>query len=748
MRVQNCLDALKQASRLVDALRLADDLAVQAGRNGGVRNLRILRRAIGSTDQIVAIAAIHAVAQMDGEEVDVVLSDLLSSQQRFIREHAAWAHRSRVPRPGSVGRLIGLVVSGGFASMLAQRTLEVWATSSPDLVAIGLESALLGVKEPTSRYRLVETLGLVQQPVATTPLLEVAQDGSEEISVRVAAVAALGQRQREAETVELLERLVTCGGNIGEVAELSLVDLAAQEAPDSVEMVVAPETGLTVAQLFLHADIDATLSRAGSGDNGGIATLLVRLGDALVADQAPVNDEAEKTEKAEKSPTAEEVSVRSLPIGRVLTLSRGDVIDAAQSIVELERVKQGHIYARIPLLQPAPASAKAWTLLVAARRGISRMLRAAGDVHVIHLRMADVGSLAAFDVARALEIPVVFTVAPDPHAVIDSMDRAGTLTRENFGTIDEIEHFWFRARLVQRLATNSAHSVFFPRPNLRRDIINLVGIDVAKEPLRHTIVPEGVDLKVIDQAVREAEEHAGGKPATAALLELEDLLRGLPPARRGLPLVISVGRFHRIKGMATVVEAWAGSELRDKTNLLLIGGNLKNPSADEREQLGLIDAIVQPADRLKAGLLLPGHQPNNTVARWVAAARTGVPGYAAPLGVYVCGSLKEEFGIALLEAMASGLLVVAPDSGGPATYVEQGRTGFLTTTWDTTMLGDAIVLALEQSVNESTDDRAAYARSVVQEQFTIEAMAHTLNHVYTSVHSDDIEMRRELITYP
>ena len=731
MRVQNCLDALKQTDRLVDALRLADDLAVQAGRNGGVRNMRILRNAIGSKDQIVAIAAIHALAQMLDDGVDEVLSELLSSEHGFIREHAAWAHRSRVPRSGAIGRLIGLVVSGGFASMLSQRTLEAWAAAAPDLVAIGLESALLGVLEPESRYRLVEALGLVQHTIATAPLLRIAQDNTEDAKVRVAAVAALGQRKGELDIVEFLLDLVDSGGNLAEVAQLSLVDLGVHEILNGEEALPQLARGLTVAQLFLHADIDARLSHAGSGDNGGIATLLVRLGDALVAGQSHVNDEA---------------AVSYLPVDRVLTLSRGEVSEAAQSMDVLGQTHRGHLYGRIPLLQPVKPSANAWTLLVAARRGISRMLKAAGSVQALHLRMADVGTLAAFDVARVLDIPVVFTVAPDPHAVIDSMDRAGTLTRENFGTVDEVEHFWFRARLVQRLATNSAHSVFFPRPNLRQDIIDLVGIDVAKEPKRHTIVPEGIDLQVIDQAVFEAQAFAAGKPATAALEELRQLLSELPAERRTLPLLTSVGRLHRVKGMATIVQAWAGSELRHSTNLLLIGGNLQHPSADEREQLGLIDAVISPAERIRQGLVIPGHRPNDTVARWVAATRTGLPGFAAPHGVYVCGSIKEEFGIALLEAMASGLPVVGPNGGGPATYVEQGRTGFLTTTWDTVLLTEAITAALECAADESTEERAAYARSVVQERFTIEAMAHTLSQVYSDVHHSDIELRRELVT--
>ncbi len=736
MSVQNSLDALKKTDRLVDALRLADDLAVQASRNGGVRNIRTLRSAIGSKDQLVAIAATHALAQMVDEEADTALSELLSSEHGFIREHAAWAHRSRVPRSESIGRLIGLVASGGFAAMLAQRTLEAWATPAPELVTIGLESAMLGVFEAERRYRLVETLGLVHHSIATAPLLRIAHDSNEDTSVRVAAIAALGQRKGQPKIVELLEQLVADGGPLAEVARLSLVDHDVHDVVESDGALGQPDAGLTVAQLFLHADIDAHLSHSGSGDNGGIATLLVRLGDALVAGQG---------READDFPPGTD---RCLPVDRVLTLSRGDAAEAAQSVAALGNTAYGHLYGRIPLLQGPRRSANAWPFLVAARRGISRILRASGGVQIIHLRMADVGSLAAFDVARALDIPVVFTVAPDPHSVINSMDHAGTLNRENFGDIDEVEHFWFRARLVQRLATNSAHTVFFPRPNLHHDIIELVGLDMAKEPHRHTVVPEGIDLQVIDQAVLEAQSLAAGKPASAALLELRDLLSDLPPERRGLPLLTSVGRFHRVKGMATIVEAWAGSDLRHRANLLLIGGNFQNPSADEREQLDLIAAIVDPHEQLGEGLVLSGHRPNDTVARWVAATRTGLPGFAAPHGVYVCGSLKEEFGIALLEAMASGLLVVGPDAGGPATYVEQGRTGFLTKTWDTALLCEAVNAALLCAADEAADDRAVYARSIVQERFTIEAMAHTLTQVYSNVHHDAVKLRRELMLAP
>ena len=63
---------------------------------------------------------------------------------------------------------------------------------------------------------------------------------------------------------------------LSDVARLALFDLRPASRPASGRQAPA------IAQLFLHADIDRHLSQVGAGDNGGIATLLVRLGDALV----------------------------------------------------------------------------------------------------------------------------------------------------------------------------------------------------------------------------------------------------------------------------------------------------------------------------------------------------------------------------------------------------------------------------------------------------------------------------------
>ena len=713
MGIQTSLDAVLGAERLVDAMRLADELAFEASREPGARTLRILSGALRGPDAVVAIAAVHAIGAIVDGEASRTLSELLSDDRPYIREHAAWALGGRLPVTGTIGRLIGMVAAGGFAAMLAQRTLEQWSTAAAEQIAVGLESALLGVTSPDARAALVETLGLVRADLALRPLLVIASDPGEAEQARIAAAAALGQRSASRQAEAALLELSLGADLLADVARLALLDLQPTRVGTA-----APSSGFTVAQLFLHADIDAELSSAGAGDTGGVATLLVRLGNALAA----------QTDST-----------------RVLTMSRGTVPASLSDLSRIGADSTGHVFGRIAIVGEPPQQANAWSLRVPARRGIRRLLRSAGTVDMLHLRMADVGSLAAADVARELDIPVVFSLAPDPHGVIQSLDRSGRLTRENFGEADQVDHLWFRTRLVHRLASSSAHTVLFPRPALRRDLRELVGIDITAHPERHTVVPEGVDLEIIDLAVAEARAHASGGAPTPELAQLRELLEELPKSRRALPLLVSVGRLHRVKGMAALVETWATSELADRANLLLIGGDLAAPSADEREQLELIEAVVPTADRAARGLLLPGHLPNDVSARWVAAARVGVPGLAAPRGVYVCASLKEEFGIALLEAMASGLLVVAPDGGGPATYVVDGTTGFLTATWDPALLEAAIGTALTAAQAEADGRRAARSRRMVERNFTIQRMADTLSRVYDGVASDERSLRHELL---
>ena len=708
MGILTSLDAVQNAERLVDAIRLADDLAFEASRDSGVRTIRILRAALASDNQVVAIAATHALAGIFDEQADVAVSQLLSSDHGFLREHAAWALGSRLPRFDAVARLIQLVATGGFAGMISQRTLEQWSQSSPEIVGIGLESALLGIDEPTARYRVVETLGLVRAPLSLGPLLRIGEDPREDDMVRVAAVSALGQRQGSSAVAEFITTLARGNDFLADVARLSQIDLTVTDTPPR------EGGGLTVAQLFLHADIDAELSQVGSGDNGGIATLLVRLGNALLDSDSGVD--------------------------RVITMSRGTAASAIESMREISAAETGHLFGRVPPLGQPVAAADAWPLRVAVRRGIRRLLTAAGGVDVLHLRMADVASLAAADVARELDIPLVFTVAPDPHAVIDSLDKSGQLTRYNFGDTDEREHFWFRARLVQTLAANADHTVLFPRPDLQRDMQRLVGIDITAHPERHSIVPEGIDLAVIDNAVSEAADFAAGQPTSSALDELERLLLTLPEERRGLPLLVSVGRFHRVKGMATVVEAWARGPLADKANLLLIGGKPRQPlprrsPATRRDGR---DRRSRPPRRARTPAS-PATSPTTPPHDGSLQRGSGCPGSQHLTASTSAAVSKKNSASRCSKRWRPDFSWWRPTAAAPRRMSPTGSPASSPRPGTSRSWRESMGVALELAGANAEQPRLS--RATVEASFTIEAMAKSLASVYFEADREQAELR-------
>jgi glycosyltransferase involved in cell wall biosynthesis len=124
-------------------------------------------------------------------------------------------------------------------------------------------------------------------------------------------------------------------------------------------------------------------------------------------------------------------------------------------------------------------------------------------------------------------------------------------------------------------------------------------------------------------------------------------------------------------------------------------------------------------------LVLLGGRPRNDIARLLAATVTGRDLGWAGGGVYVDGALKEEFGLAVLEALAAGLVVVAPSTGGPSTYIEHGDTGILVDPDHD--LGRAIDEAFGLV---DRHDRAKRARSMVEQNYSIETMAAGLVDLY------------------
>ena len=537
-----------------------------------------------------------------------------------------------------------------------------------------------------ARLLLLPAVALVPGPTADALLLD-ALDGP----VREHAAWALGDRAPLPGALVALERLRAEGGFGGMLAELT-VDRWTSAPAERPNPPAAAGRGLRIVQVFMQGYLDAGLSRAGAGDGGGLATLLVHLSAALAA-----------------RPEVE----------RVTTLTRAFGGEGVSPVygVACEPVAPGATLERIAFGgRGYLATADMWAHRAELERGIEAALRRLAPVDVVHLRFADVATFAAARVCERLGIPVHFTLAPDPHALIRRREEAGALDRERFVAADRVEHLVFRARLVERLRDQARGLALLPRASAREDLEELLRLPVGDGGRRVRTVAEGISVAAIEAAA-----SAGAR--TAAARDLAKRVRALPAARHGLPLILSVGRLHRVKGFPALLEAWAGApELRGAFNLAIVGGDLEHPTAEERAVLHELQAGAVE------GLLLLGHRPHRDVIALMAAAQAGIGAVVGAGGIYACASEKEEFGLALLEALASGLSVVGPVLGGPSTFIDDGVTGVITDTGTIEGLRYGLYRA---AVARMDPARAGRALATVRERFTIDAMAAGLVELYS-----------------
>ena len=669
---------LRQSAQLAERARWSSDAAAL------VRQLAV----VINDGPIAAVIAIESMAEIRHPDADDALVDLLRNPNLIVRRHASWRLGDRHPTARAIPALVAMITLGGIDTMHANRTLAKWSKSTAHLTVRLAAEALVNETNPAARARLVDLLGVAGH-CAEGVLLTVAADPDEVVAVRAAAIGALGELGGQHIDAKLRD-LAAFDGPVAVEAAMALGRRAFGEPPTPV---VVEGGGLRVAQLVLAEGLDGQLSLGGRGDTGGVASLLVSLGEAL-ANRPDVD--------------------------HVLTIGRGTATDAFTG---------PHSSSRIPLTygtiafgddeRPAETPGEVWEHLPAIKRGIQRALRIAGPVDVLHLRMADPGTLAGAEVAKASGIPICFSVAPDPHNVVESLHSRGELDDEAFIRLVTDSHVWFRARLVEQLARDADQLALFPRTKP----IGFLNPGVGGNEQRVAVVAEGIDISMLERATNDYSFSPQGVRRNDVLDELADLI---PASRRGLPLVLSVGRLNPVKGMDRVVSAWASDErLAETCNLVIVGGNLDDPSATESSVLEAIGTALPFDDPNRAGLILLGGRPRADVARIMVAAAAGRANAWSSGGVYVDGALKEEFGLAVLEALAVGLVVVAPSTGGPSTYVDHGDAGILVDPDDD--LGGAIRRAFKLV---DRDGRAERARALVTSRYSIETMAEQLLELY------------------
>lgn len=221
------------------------------------------------------------------------------------------------------------------------------------------------------------------------------------------------------------------------------------------------------------------------------------------------------------------------------------------------------------------------------------------------------------------------------------------------------------------------------------------------EPQRGLLsVPNGIRLERFKPA------DAAGRQALATEL-------GWPQGSR---IIGTVGRLQPVKDHALLLRAFAKVRMQVPEAVLAIVGDgpLRSALEAQAEQAGLSDAVRFLGDRHDVPRLLTG------------------------MDVFALSSASEGYSIALLEACAAGLPIVATDVGGNREIVRDGINGRLVPAADVAALATALIALLRGGDEAGRMGRAGQAWAQAEASFR--TMAERYHGLYDAQECDSCTM--------
>jgi len=248
------------------------------------------------------------------------------------------------------------------------------------------------------------------------------------------------------------------------------------------------------------------------------------------------------------------------------------------------------------------------------------------------------------------------------------------------------------AERMRRWAERAERLLLLSPSQLER-VERLLGID----PDRCLVSPNGFDPdrfapRPVDRAAHWREHlvahprgwRPGGEEGSVAYTEAQ-----IAPLAED-PVLLAVGRFTEVKRLPLLVRAFARARRETSTRaaLVLLGGH---PGEWEGEH---------PCEAIAASgapdVFLAGWHEHDTLPDFLNAA-----------DATVLASVREQFGLVLVEGMACGLPAIAVDRFGPAEIVEDGRTGWLVPPDDEAALARALCQAIDDGAERAARGHAA-----------------------------------------
>lgn len=254
--------------------------------------------------------------------------------------------------------------------------------------------------------------------------------------------------------------------------------------------------------------------------------------------------------------------------------------------------------------------------------------------------------------------------------------------------LDDLDGSNRKNRWLRRLYSPFVHRYVALSDDLERYLVDRVHI----APGRIRQICNGVDADRFRPA-------AGGCEAPAGF-----------PFGPGHWTVGTVGRLQGVKNQTLLARAFVRAlerapDLRPRLRLVIVGdGPLRDACATILRDGG-VDGLA-----------------------WLAGERGDVPDVMRAFNCFVLPSLAEGISNTILEAMASGLPVIATAVGGNAQLVQQGVTGELVPSDDTEALATAILQLAGAPERAAEMGRAA--RWAVEQRYSLQSMVAAYQQLY------------------
>jgi sugar transferase (PEP-CTERM/EpsH1 system associated) len=170
------------------------------------------------------------------------------------------------------------------------------------------------------------------------------------------------------------------------------------------------------------------------------------------------------------------------------------------------------------------------------------------------------------------------------------------------------------------------------------------------------------------------------------------------------------------------------AEVKDYPNLVLAFISLLELVPTQRERMRLL-IVGEGESRSKCMDLLKQHGADSLA--WFPGERADIPELMAAMDIFVLPSLGEGISNTILEAMATGLPVIATKVGGNLELVHEGKTGFLVPPADPGAMAEAMLRYVSNPDLRHRHGQAA--RDFIDRQFSMDAMTQGYLSVYDRV---------------